>query len=113
MPFAMMPAAACALFVKEPIVEFANEVYGIYFRSVFLKEEGTSIDQHVHDHDHCTFVGSGEVRLWVNGDFVGDFEAGLVIPVEKGKKHSFKSLKPDTRLTCVHIAASAESAKRK
>lgn len=99
--------------LREPVVEFVNEVCGIYFRSVFLKDAGTFIEQHVHDYDHATYVGSGEVRLWVNGEFVGDFEAGLAIPIEANKKHSFQSLKPDTRLTCVHVAESAESAKRK
>lgn len=94
-------------------VERIEEVYGLYFRSVFLPEAGMRIPQHVHDHNHATYVGNGRARVYVNDRILGDYEAGQVVPVEAGKKHEFEALEPNTRLTCVHDVASAESIKWK
>lgn len=93
------------------IVERIEEVCGLYFRSVFLEQEGTIIPQHVHDHDHATYIGAGAVRVWVDGELLGDFEAGMAVPVSSGKFHQFQSIAPNTRLACVHDVASAESAR--
>jgi quercetin dioxygenase-like cupin family protein len=100
--------------LREPIVEQIHpDVAGLYFRSVLLKDGGTSIPQHVHDYDHATYVASGSVRLWVNGEFKGDYGAGDVIRIGAGHQHTFCSLQPDTRLCCVHHTDSALSAARK
>jgi hypothetical protein len=88
-------------------IEFIQEVCGIYFRSVLLEDSGTVIPQHTHSHDHATYVGSGKVRLWVDGKWLGDFPAGQAIGIEKDKFHLFQSLEPNTRLTCVHDLHSA------
>lgn len=95
------------------VVEFVEEVCGIYFRSVVLPRAGMSIAQHAHDHDHATYIGAGAVRMFVDGTPVGDFCAGQAVAVLAGKRHSFQSLEPGTRLTCVHDVASALSIKKK
>lgn len=94
-------------------VEFVDEVCGIYFRSIVLGKCGDRISQHVHDHDHATYIGSGAVRVWVNGDEPKDCTAGTAIPILAGHQHIFEALADDTRLTCVHDAASAASVKEK
>lgn len=99
--------------VAEQPVEFVDEVCGLYFRSILLTNAGMIVPQHVHDHDHATLVGSGCVRLWVNGSYAGDFEAGHAVAVLKGCEHVFLALEPNTRLTCVHDVSSADSLKEK
>lgn len=100
--------------VAEPVVETIQaDVAGLYFRSVLLVDADTIIPQHVHAYDHATFVGSGSVRLWVNGEFAGDFHAGTAIPIVAHQQHIFCSLEPMTRLCCVHHTESAILAQQK
>lgn len=95
------------------IVEFVEEVCGIYFRSILLPQAGMRVTQHMHDHDHATFVGAGKVRVWVNDVWKGDYEGGKAVEVKAGCRHEFLSLESNTRLACVHDVASAESVKAK
>lgn len=99
--------------VDGEIVEFIDEVCGIYFRSVLLAKAGQRIAQHTHDHDHATYCGSGRARMIVDGKVWIDVDAGSAVPVMAGKQHEFIALEDGTRLTCVHDAASAESIKQK
>ncbi len=94
-------------------IEFIEEVCGIYFRSVVLPTAGMRIDQHVHDHDHATYCGQGAARLLVDGEDAGIVVAGRAIEVKAGRHHEFISLEANTRLTCVHDCASADSIKEK
>lgn len=95
------------------IVEFIEEKAGIYFRSVLLPFKGTTIPQHVHDESHATYVGSGRARLYVDGLFKEDIEAGHATEIEAGKKHLFEALEDNTRLTCVWDAEKALRLKEK
>lgn len=99
--------------LAEHPVERIEEVCGIYFRSVFLESAGLVIPQHKHDHDHATFVGSGKARVWVDGVWFGDYEAGSAVPIKAGREHVFQALEANTRLACVHDVASAESVKKR
>ena len=93
-----------------PPVEFIEEVAGIYFRSILLGA-GDVVPQHVHDHDHATLVCSGSARLWVDGQWRADIEAGHAVEIGAMRSHLFQALKDGTRLTCVHDAKSAEALK--
>lgn len=95
------------------VVEFVDEVAGIYFRSVLIKKEGTRIEQHVHPYDHATYCGQGSALMIVEGEIQGVVMAGQAVEIKAGLKHEFESLEENTRLTCVHDARSAESAKEK
>jgi quercetin dioxygenase-like cupin family protein len=95
-----------------PPVEFIEEVCGIYFRSIVL-EKGECVPQHSHDHDHATLCGSGKARLWVNGLWAQDIEAGHAVPILAAEHHIFQALEDGTRLVCVHDVVSAEAAKRR
>ena len=92
-------------------VERIEEVAGLYFRSVLLPTAGMLIDQHIHDHDHATYVGNGKARAWSDGKLLGDFSAGSAVEIKAGLYHQFQALEDQTRLTCVHDIASAESVK--
>jgi quercetin dioxygenase-like cupin family protein len=93
------------------IVEFVDEVCGIYFRSIVIPKAGMRVPQHSHDHDHATYIGEGRARLRIGGQVIGIFAAGRAIPILAGQQHEFEALTDNTRLTCVHDVASAEAIK--
>jgi len=95
------------------IVEFVEEVAGLYFRSILLPRSGIRVPQHVHDYDHATYIGSGAARMYVDGAPAGDFPAGHAASVRAGHQHEFEALEPNTRLVCIHDVASAESLKQR
>lgn len=95
------------------VVEFVEEVCGTYFRSVLLPKAGMRISQHVHDHDHATYIGNGAVALRVGTILAGTFKAGQAVPILAGQLHEFEALEDNTRLACVHDVASAQSIKEK
>lgn len=92
-------------------VEWIEEVCGLYFRTVLLKHTGDRVPQHAHDHNHATFVGSGSVLAWADGEAMGYYGAGRAIPIRAGVQHEFEAQDDNTRLTCVHDIASAQSVK--
>lgn len=91
-------------------MEFVDEVAGVYFRAIVL-QKGDEAQQHVHPYDHATLIGSGAATLYVNGEARGMHYAGEAVLIKANEKHSFIAHEHDTRLICVHIAASAEKAK--
>lgn len=94
------------------LVEFVDEVCGIYFRSILI-QKGKRVPQHVHDYDHPTLVCSGKAALYVGGILAGIYGPGQAAPVMAGQHHDFEALENNTRLTCIHHAASADSIKVK
>ena len=97
--------------MSELAVESIHEVCGMYFRSVLLPQRGTRIPQHTHDHAHANYCGAGAAQFWRDGVHVQDVKAGDVIEIQAGHLHEFVALEDNTRLTCVHDIASAESIK--
>lgn len=95
------------------MIEFIDEVAGIYFRSIVLEKTGDVGEQHQHDHDHATYCGNGAAEYWVNGAWQCNVKAGHAIEVKAGQNHKFIALEDNTRLTCVHDVKSAESIKEK
>lgn len=95
------------------IVEFVEEVCGIYFRSILIPRKGARVPQHAHDHDHATYCGQGSAAMYVDGIYTRVVKAGEAAKVEAGKQHAFQALEDNTRLTCVHDVASALSIKKK
>lgn len=69
---------------------------------LYFQEPGIFMGQHSHTWSHAHIVGSGALRVWIEGEELGDFEAGTCIDIEAGKKHILMSLKEDTRGFCVH-----------
>lgn len=89
------------------LVEFIDEVAGIYFRSVLLPEAGIKVPQHQHPYDHATYCGSGSALMYVDGKRVKLVEAGQAVEIKANHLHEFESVEPNTRLTCVHDTRSA------
>lgn len=89
------------------IVEFVDEVAGLYFRSVLLPL-GVKIPQHLHPYDHATYCGYGSAMMYVDGKRTRLVEAGQAVEIKANHKHEFESLEENTRLTCIHYTKSAE-----
>lgn len=92
---------------KRQPVEFIDTRAGIYFRSVVLAQF-EAVEEHVHPMAHATYIGAGKARLWVDGEFRQDIEAGQAIEVEANKKHLFQALEEGTRIVCVWMEEVAE-----
>lgn len=75
---------------------------GLEIKELYFPEPGIFMGQHAHARSHAHIVGSGAVRVWVEGKEMGDFKAGQVIDIAAGKLHMLMSLKKDTRGFCVH-----------
>ena len=95
------------------IVEYIEEVNGLYFRSILIPKRGMRVPQHTHDHSHATYVGQGKAALYVGHVRAGIYEAGRAVPVSAGAVHEFEALEDNTRLACVHDVESALSIKEK
>lgn len=95
------------------VVEYVGDVCGLYFRSILLPNVGDRAWQHVHDHDHATYIGNGSARLIIDGEPRGVYLAGQAVAVLAGHHHEFVALEENTRLTCVHDVASDASLKEK
>lgn len=95
------------------LVEYIEEVNGLYFRSIVLPKRGMRVPQHAHDHSHATYVGQGAAALYAGGVLVGVYAAGRAVPVTAGQVHEFEALEDNTRLACVHDVASALSIKER
>lgn len=98
--------------LNPPEVEWIEECEGFYFRTVHLRKTGDRVPQHAHDYNHATLVSSGSVLAFANGESLGYYGAGRAISIKAGMVHEFEAQEDDTRLTCVHDIASAESIKR-
>lgn len=85
----------------QPPPEWIDEVEGIGIRSTILKKKYDCVGQHAHPYSHVTFVGSGAVRLWVDGVYVDDFKRGQAIAIKAGCSHIFQALENDTLLACL------------
>jgi quercetin dioxygenase-like cupin family protein len=94
------------------LVEYIDEVCGLYFRSILLPVSGIKIPTHKHPYSHATVIGSGKVRLYVDGEVYGIYVAGQIIELKANKEHLWESMEPNTRLFCVHDTRSAEFIKK-
>jgi hypothetical protein len=87
--------------IELPDVEFAL-ADGIFIKQMFLERAGIYVPQHSHEYDHASMVAAGAVRLWRDGELIGDFKAPLPIHIAAGTKHTFMSLEPGTVVYCIH-----------
>lgn len=87
--------------LPEQPVESWEECGDFGFRTIFLKDSGTLIEQHVHDDTHATLVCSGRARCWIERQYAGEKGPGEAFLVQGGMKHFFQSVEPMTRLSCV------------
>lgn len=73
----------------------------IFYKQIRL-EKDQLVPQHAHDYDHTTLLAAGAVRMWCDGELIGDIEAPRAMLILAGKKHAFLALKDGTLLYCIH-----------
>ncbi len=93
------------------VIHDCTEWCGIYIRSILLAKTGQRVEQHAHEFDHLTYCGSGAAEFYENGTKVGVVKAGDAARVQAGRQHYFIALEDNTRLACIHDAASALKAR--
>ena len=72
------------------------------FIKIMTFRQGTFIPQHSHSTPHYSCIGSGAVRAWKDGAFLGEFRAPTGILIEAHAKHMFEALEDGTNIFCVH-----------
>jgi hypothetical protein len=77
---------------------------GIYYKLWRVPDVGTLIPQHAHEFDHLTALLQGTVRVWCNGEALGDYRAPATLKIAAGDKHAFMTLTPGAVLACIHNA---------
>lgn len=92
----------------DPPVEFIEEIEGIVIRTTTLAKAGDCVGQHKHSYSHANHVGHGSVRLWVDGQWVGDYKRNQTISVKAEAVHIFQALEDDTSISCLTIASVIE-----
>lgn len=75
---------------------------GVFVKSGLFKRTGCIVPQHSHEYDHSTFIATGAVLAWSDGDYLGHFEAPCSIFIKAHSKHTFKTTKDDTLILCIH-----------
>lgn len=75
---------------------------GVFIKPMVLKFAGIMVAQHSHKYAHTSYIATGAIRVWKNGEWIGDFRApyGIEIPAEI--MHEFLSLEDNTQVLCIH-----------
>lgn len=82
---------------------------GVYIKEMLTPDVGTVVPTHSHAYDHLSYLAAGAVRVWQDGELVGDFEAPAAIRVPAHRKHAFMALVPMTLILCIHSVALGEA----
>lgn len=77
-------------------------VDGIFIKQMRLAEPGWFIVQHKHAYDHHSMLAHGSLRVWIEGEHLGDFDAPHPILIRAGVQHRMMALAPETVLYCIH-----------
>jgi quercetin dioxygenase-like cupin family protein len=85
----------------EPEASWPETPDGIAIKGLHFPTPGIVMGQHAHSFGHSHLVGSGALRVWVEGKELGDFAAGQVIYLQAGKRHTMMSLKAETWGFCI------------
>jgi hypothetical protein len=77
----------------------------IFIKEMHVPRAGTVIPQHSHKYDHTSMLALGAVRVWEDGELMGDFNSPAGILIKAGVKPTFLSLVDETIVYCIHNLA--------
>jgi len=75
---------------------------GIYCKLWSVPDRFTLLPQHAHTWPHISMVVQGAVRVWKNGELIGDFKAPAMLKIEAHALHKFLTLSDNTTIACLH-----------
>lgn len=75
---------------------------GILVKSMLVHRAGTFIPQHAHQFDHLSMLAAGRVRVFGDGELIGEFSAPSGILIKAGVKHAFETLTHGVLIYCIH-----------
>jgi uncharacterized RmlC-like cupin family protein len=75
---------------------------GIFCKVWHVRDAGTLLPQHSHEHPHITLVVRGSVRVWRGERMDGDYHAAAMIKIPARQEHRFLTLCDDVSLACIH-----------
>lgn len=74
----------------------------VFIKQMYLAKAGYIVPQHAHKYAHTSMLATGSIRLWKDGELVGDFKAPTGITIVAHTKHTMQSLEDATTIYCVH-----------
>ena len=96
----------------EPAVQpISTEIHmpdGVFIKTMVIQKAGTFVPQHAHTYDHISVLVKGRIRVTVDGEFLGIFEAPDSLLIKARTKHLFEALEDGTTILCVHDIGLAE-----
>lgn len=78
---------------------------GVYAREQTLPA-GHTVDKHVHDYDHLSYLGQGTALVDIEGELTV-LQGPCMLEVKAGKTHTIQAITPITWL-CIHSEAIAD-----
>jgi quercetin dioxygenase-like cupin family protein len=87
---------------EQPISTEIKIAGGVFVKAYTIAKANTVIPQHSHAYDHISYVASGVVRVWADGQPLGEFVAPTGIVIRAGVKHLFQTMEDATVLLCIH-----------
>ena len=81
---------------------------GIFLKTWTVQDAGTLIPQHAHAYDHITYLVSGTLRAWRDGELLGDFHAPAALKIPARSLHKFLTLTDGAVFACIHAVGDAE-----
>lgn len=97
-----MSCGSCQLCIEQPPLWEHTAPDGVFIKQMLLKDAGMLVPQHAHVYDHTSMLAVGAVRMWSDGELVGDYAAPCPIFIKAKVKHTFLSLEPGTLIYCIH-----------
>jgi quercetin dioxygenase-like cupin family protein len=85
----------------QPIETDISICPGLFVKTAVFAQ-GTYIPQHSHAFPHLSVVATGAVRVWADGELLGDFAAPAGIHIKARVKHLFLALLDRTTVLCIH-----------
>lgn len=75
---------------------------GVFIKGMIMALKGTTVAQHSHTYIHTSLLVKGSVRVWADGELLGDYKAPMTITIPGRMKHKFQALEDDTAVYCIH-----------
>ena len=74
----------------------------VFVKQLVLEKEGYVINQHAHTYDHTSMLATGKVRVFCDGQLLGDFVAPTGVFIKANAFHAILALEDNSVLYCIH-----------